>query len=316
MSTTDIDPTLIPDASAIHDVRRSVTVIKDTPGYKVFRVVNVIIMLFVIAVVVLPLLNIVALAFSDTAAIRAGSVGIWPIGFNLTTFTTVMSNGMFWRQYGNTILYTVCYTVLAMFLTSTFAFAISRKDLRGKAVFTWIALFTMFFSGGMIPQYILIRTLGWQNTIWAMVIPGSISVFNLLVMKTSFENFPNELIEAANVDGMTTYGVFFKIVLPLSKAIMATMILFYAVGMWNSWWSAFLYLTKPNLYPVTMYLRNLIAAAGDMGGAGSGDSDMQSQINANVKSVAMVLTVLPIICVYPFIQKYFVSGVMLGAVKA
>ena len=316
VSTTDIDPTLIPDASAIHEVRRSVTVIKDTPGYKVFRVFNVIIMLFVCAIVILPLLNIVALAFSDTAPIRRGAVSLWPIGFNLTTFNSVMSEQLFWREYLNTVLYTLGYTVIAMFLTSTFAFAISRKDLRGKAFFTWIALFTMFFSGGMIPSYILIRTLGWMNTPWAMIIPGTISVFNLLVMKTSFENFPNELIEAAEVDGMTTYGVFFKIVIPLSKAIMATMILFYAVGMWNSWWGAFLYLTKKDLYPVTMYLRDLITASGTQGGAGSGDSDMQSQINANVKSVAMVLTVLPIICVYPFVQKYFVSGVMLGAVKA
>jgi len=316
VSTTDIDPTLIPDASAIHEVRRSVTVIKDTPGYKVFRVVNVIIMLFVCAIVILPLLNIVALAFSDTAPIRRGAVGLWPIGFNLTTFSSVMGDHLFWREYANTVIYTIAYTILAMFLTATYAFAISRKELRGKAIFTWIALFTMFFSGGMIPSYILVRTLGWLNTPWAIIVPGTISVFNLLIMKTSFENFPNELIEAAEVDGMTTYGVFFKIVLPLSKAIMATMILFYAVGMWNSWWSAFLYLTRSELYPVTMYLRNLIAAAGSQGGAGSGDSDMQSQINANVKSVAMVLTVLPIICVYPFVQKYFVSGVMLGAVKA
>lgn len=302
--------------AALHDIRRSVTVIKDTTGYRVFRVVNIIIMILMMAVIIVPLMNILALAFSDTASIRIGKVGIWPVGPNLVTFKVVMSDPLFWREYLNTIIYTVCYTVIAMFLTSTFAYAISRKNLRGKTFFTWVALFTMFFSGGMIPNYILIKTLGMQNTIWAMILPGTISVFNLLVMKTSFENFPPELEEAAYVDGMSTYGVFFRIVVPLSKAIIATMVLFYAVGMWNSWWSSFLYLSKKTLYPVTMYLRDLIAAAGNTGGAGSGNSDMQSQINANVKAVAMVLTVLPIICIYPFIQKYFVSGVMLGAVKA
>jgi putative aldouronate transport system permease protein len=245
-----------------------------------------------------------------------GQVSLWPKGFNLTTYSFIIKQSLFWRQYGNTVFYTIAYTAIAMFLTTTFAYAISRKELKGKAFFTWVALFTMFFSGGIVPNYVLISVLGMRNTIWAMILPGTISVFNLLVMKTSFENFPVELEEAAYVDGMTTYGVFAKIVLPLSKAIIATMVLFYAVGMWNSWWGAFLYLSDKDLYPVTMYLRGLIAGGSTTGGLAGGNTDTQTQINANVKAVAMVLTVLPIICVYPFVQKYFVSGVMLGAVKA
>ncbi|MDR2929470.1 MAG: carbohydrate ABC transporter permease [Propionibacteriaceae bacterium] len=304
----DVDP------SALY--RKSTTVIRDTPGYRVFRVINGVVMVVMCAVIIIPLLNILALAFSDGDAVTAGKVTLWPVGFNLTTFSKVVADGMFWRQYGNTVLYTVLYTLVAMALTTTFAYAISRKDLPGKAFFTWVALFTMFFSGGMIPSYVLVRELHMFNTVWAMILPGCISVFNLLVMKTSFENFPSELEEAAYVDGMTTYGVFFRIVVPLSKAIIATMVLFYAVGMWNSWWSAFLYLTKKDLFPVTMYLRNMIAGAANTGGMGGGDVNAQATINANIKSVAMVLTVLPVICIYPFIQKYFVSGVMLGAVKA
>ena len=315
MSTVTPDASLaVPDASSIFETRT--TAIKDTPGYKTFRIINIIIMLLVCAAVIIPLINIIAVAFSNSLAINSGKVSLWPVGFTSSTFAQIMKDTLFWRQYLNTIIYTISYTIIAMFLTSTFAYAISRKNLKGKAFFTWVALFTMFFSGGMIPSYIVVRSLHLMNTPWAMILPGSISVFNLLVMKTSFENFPVELEEAAYVDGMSTYGVFFKIVVPLSKAIMATMILFYAVGMWNSWWNAFLYLSNRDLFPVTMYLRNLIAGAGNTGGLAAGDPNAQAQINANVKAVAMILTVVPIICVYPFVQKYFVSGVMLGAVKA
>ena len=291
--------------------------IKDSRGYRVFRVFNILVLLGFSALMLIPLLNILALAFSDSVPIVAGRVGLWPVGFNLFTFNKVMADSLFWRQYANTVLYTVLYTAIAMFLTTSFAYAISRKNLKGKSALTWVALFTMYFGPGIIPSYVLVnRVLGWHNTIWAMIIPGTISVFNLLVMKTTFENFPVELEEAAYVDGMTTYGVLTRIVLPLSKAILATMVLFYAVGMWNSWWNAFLYLDDNKLFPVTMYLRNLIASSANTAGMSSGNPDAQVQIGSNIKSVAMVLVTLPIVCVYPFIQKYFVSGVMLGAVKA
>ncbi|WP_035061800.1 carbohydrate ABC transporter permease, partial [Cellulomonas bogoriensis] len=177
-------------------------------------------------------------------------------------------------------------------------------------------VFTMFFNGGMIPNYVLINAIGFTNTIWAIVIPNAISVFNLLVMKSFFENLPEELEEAAAIDGLSTYGIFFRIVLPLSKAVIATMILFYAVTFWNSWFQAFLYMDRAELYPVTVYLRNMIAGAStatSVGGAAGADN--VAQIASNIQAVTMVLTVLPIICLYPFIQKYFVSGIMLGAVK-
>ncbi|QEO16155.1 carbohydrate ABC transporter permease [Agromyces intestinalis] len=284
---------------------------RDSRGYTVFRVVNAVLILAICFVTLYPFLNVVAVAFSSQGYINAGQVSVIPLGFNVTTFGIVMGDPMFWRNYGNTILYTTVATAISMVLTTIFAYALSKKRLKGRAFFVGIAVFTMFFAGGIIPNYVLINSLGWRNTIWAIVIPNAISIFNLLVMKAFFENFPEELEEAAAIDGLTTYGILWRIVLPLSKAVIATMVLFYAVTFWNSWFSAVLYMSKPELYPVTVYLRNLLLSS-----AQPQDSAEGLQIAANVKAVTMLLTVLPIVCLYPFLQKYFVSGVMLGSVKA
>lgn len=290
--------------------------IKDSRSYTVFRVVNATLILVICFVTLYPFLNVVAQAFSSEAYINSGQVNLIPKGFNVTTFGYVMGDPLFWRNYGNTVVYTVVATVIAMALTTTFAYALSKKDLKGRAFFIGLAVFTMFFNGGLIPNYILINTLGFKNTIWAIVIPNAISVFNLLVMKSFFESFPEDLEEAAAIDGLTTYGILWKIVLPLSKAVIATMVLFYAVSFWNSWFAAFLYMDKAELYPVTVYLRNLLAAATGTESLGAGSSGGEAtQVASNVKAVTMLLTVLPIVCLYPFIQKYFVSGVMLGSVK-
>lgn len=290
--------------------------IKDSRGYRVFRAFNVTALVVVMFVTLYPFINIVAQSFSSEGFINAGQVNLVPRGFNIETYKTVMADDMFWRNYQNTVVYTVVATLIAMVLTTSFAYAISKKHLRGRNFFIMAAVFTMFFNGGLIPNYVLINHLGFTNTIWAIVVPNAISVFNLLVMKSFFENMPEELEEAAAIDGLSTYGTLLRIVLPLSKAVIATMVLFYAVSFWNSWFQAFLYMDDADLYPVTVYLRNLIAgsttASSVAGGAGA---DGMAQVAANIQSVTMVLTVLPIVCLYPFIQKYFVSGVMLGAVK-
>jgi putative aldouronate transport system permease protein len=305
-----LDP--IQQSPDIASVRSETTTIKDSAGYRVFKVVNAIALVIVAVLTLYPFLNLVARAFSSEAAIRSGQVFVWPVGFNTTTLESVLEQRLFWVNYGNTLLYTAVATIIAMALTTTFAYALSKRQLKGRTVLIGMAVFTMFFSGGLIPNYILISELGFKNTIWAIVVPQAISVFNLLVMKSFFENFPTELEEAAAIDGLSTYGIFFRIVLPLSKAVIATMILFYAVYFWNSWFPAFIYLDDPELYPVTVFLRNIIAGAT---GTGEGLSDIAVQIGANVKAVTMLLTVLPIVCLYPFVQKYFVSGVMLGSVK-
>jgi putative aldouronate transport system permease protein len=295
-------------------VNRTVSANRPTRGYRVFQGVNGVILTLVVIVTLYPFVNIVARSFSGERQIRAGEVTLWPKGFNLTTYRIVFQDSMFWRNYGNTVLYTVVSTAVAMVLTTCYAYVLSKKNLKGRTALVGIAVFTMFFTGGLIPNYLLVTNLGLKNSVWAIALPNAISVFNLLVMKAFFESLPTELEEAAQIDGLSTYGILLRIVLPLSKAVVATMVLFYAVSFWNSWFSAFLYMDRTELMPVTVYLRNLIAGATGGGNAGAATAEL-SQVGASIQAVTIVLTALPIICVYPFVQRYFVSGVMLGAVK-
>ncbi|WP_432933373.1 carbohydrate ABC transporter permease [Microbispora sp. CA-135349] len=284
-----------------------------TRGYRVFRVVNAVILTGVVIVTLYPFVNVVARSLSDEFAIQAGKVNLVPVGFTFRTYEFVASDPTFWTNYRNTVVYTVVATVIAMFMTTCYAYVLSKKHLKGRKVLIGIAVFTMFFSGGLIPNYILISSLGFKDSIWAIVLPNAVSVFNLLVMKAFFEGLPAELEEAAAIDGMSTYGILLRIVLPLSKAVLATMVLFYAVSFWNSWFAAFLYMSQSDLFPVTVYLRNLIAGATTGTSVGADATDMT--VATNIKAVTMVLTVIPILVVYPFVQRYFVKGVMLGAVK-
>nr|WP_281390608.1 carbohydrate ABC transporter permease [Sphaerisporangium rubeum] len=250
---------------------------------------------------------------SDENAIRSGEVNLVPRGFTLRTYEFVISDVTFWTNYRNTVVYTVVATVIAMVMTTCYAYVLSKKHLKGRKVLIGVAVFTMFFSGGLIPNYVLVTSLGLKDSIWAIVLPNAVNVFNLLIMKTFFENLPVELEEAAAIDGMSTYGILLRIVLPLSKAVIATMTLFYAVAFWNSWFAAFLYMSQNDLFPVTVYLRNLIAGATTATSVGADAGDMT--VAANIKAVTIVLTVIPILAIYPFVQRYFVRGVMLGAVK-
>ncbi|WP_211266941.1 carbohydrate ABC transporter permease [Nonomuraea candida] len=285
-----------------------------TRGYRVFQWFNGVILTLVVVVTLYPFVNILARSFSSQAAISAGEVNLIPKGFNLTTYKIVASDPMFWTNYRNTVVYTVVATVIAMVMTTCYAYVLSKKHLKGRKFLVGVAVFTMFFSGGLIPNYVLISGLGLKNSIWAIVLPNAISVFNLLVMKAFFESLPQDLEEAAAIDGLNTYGILWKIVLPLSKAVIATMILFYAVSFWNSWFAAFLYMNESDLFPVTVYLRNLIAGATGADSFGAAAAEV-TQAGANIQAVTIVLTVLPILVIYPFVQRYFVSGVMLGAVK-
>ncbi|TDC86380.1 carbohydrate ABC transporter permease [Nonomuraea deserti] len=283
-------------------------------GYRAFQAVNAVVLTGVVVVTLYPFINIVARSFSEERYILSGEVNLIPRGFNLTTYQIVVADPMFWTNYRNTVVYTVVATAIAMVLTTCYAYVLSKRHLKGRTFLIWVAVFTMFFNGGLIPNYVLVNSLGLTNSIWAIVLPNAISVFNLLVMKAFFENLPSDLEEAAAIDGLNTYGILGRIVLPLSKAVIATMVLFYAVSFWNSWFSAFLYLNRTELFPVTVYLRNIIAGATGAENAGAGAADL-TQVAANIQSVTIMLTVLPILAVYPFVQRYFVSGVMLGAVK-
>ena len=290
------------------------TGIRTTRGYRVFQAVNALALTLVVVLTLFPFVNILARSLSDEHEIRAGHVNLLPRGLNFETYRHVMSDPIFWINYRNTVFYTVAGTAVSLVLTTCYAYVLSKRQLRGRGLLVGIAVFTMFFNGGLIPNYVLVSELGLRNTVWAIVLPNAISVFNLLVMKAFFESLPTELEEAAAVDGSGTYGTLWRIVLPLSKAVLATMLLFYAVSYWNSWFAGFLYMDRQELFPVTVYLRNLIAGASG-GTDQTATSEAGMQIAASIQAVTIVLTMLPVMLVYPFIQRFFVSGVMLGAVK-
>ena len=283
-------------------------------GYRAFRVINAIILALVAVAVLFPFLNVLAQSFSSERYINAGQVSLWPRGLNVTTYEHVMSDPLFWSNYRNTVFYTVTATAVAMAVTTCYAYVLSKPHLRGRKALIGIAVFTMFFNGGIIPNYVLVSFLHMRDTVWAIALPNAINVFNLLVMKSFFENMPPELEEAAAVDGMDTYRILWRIVLPLSKAVIATMTLFYAVMFWNSWFAAFLYMDNQGLFTVTVYLRNIVDSVTSVSN-GQQSAGTQVQIAANIQAVTVVLVAVPILFIYPFIQRYFVSGVTLGAVK-
>jgi len=216
--------------------------------YRVFQVVNVLIMLLVVVVTLYPFLYLVAESLSSEKFVYAGQVTLFPKGFTLRTYQVLTREIYFWLGYKNTIIYTIVGTAVSLFLSTILAYPLSKKRLKGRGVILGFIVFTMFFSGGLIPTYLLVNALGMRNTIWAVVLPGAISTYNVIIMKTFFEGIPTELEEAAAVDGMDTYGILIHIVLPLSMPIMATMALFYAVGMWNSWFGPFIYLDKKSYF--------------------------------------------------------------------
>jgi putative aldouronate transport system permease protein len=292
---------------------------KESKGYKIFKVVNYFIIIAFVFLCVYPFLQIIAESFSSEAMIRGGHVNLIPRGFNTWTYQVMLADPVFWTAYRNTLIYTVVSVSLSLVLTTMTAYALSKKALMGRKFFMFLFAFTMFFSGGLIPHFVLINNfLNWGDTIWAMVVPGAIGIFNVLIMKTFFEAIPNELEEAAIIDGCNQYAVLLKIVVPLSKAVIAVQVLFYAVGMWNSWFPAMLYIRNRELQPVALYLRNLISGINNLNPAGGAMAEAaagQQGVDQNVGAVAIVLTSLPIIMIYPFLQKYFVTGVTLGAVK-
>ena len=289
---------------------------KESKQYKIFKVFNVCILLIIIFCTLYPFINVVAQSFSSESYINSGQVNLFPKGFNVETYQKVLSDTMFWINYKNTVVYTVVGTIISMFLTTIFAYALSKRRLVGRRFLTVFAVFTMFFNGGLIPNYVLINALGFANTMWAIVIPGAISIYNMLIMKSFFENMPEELEEAAAIDGLNTYGILLKIVLPLSKAVIATMVLFYAVAYWNSWFSALIYLTDQNLQPLQLILRQLLITNQTLQSQATRDMATQLRQTADMmKYAAIVVSTLPIMMVYPFLQKYFNQGVMVGAIK-
>ena len=288
--------------------------IKESLGYKIFKVVNTVLMLIICFVTLYPFLYLVAQSFSSEQAIMSGKVGLIPVDFNLETYISVLKKGDFLRSYKNTLIYSVIGTFLSLLFSCCLAYPLSKKEVVGSKVILKLIIFTMYFGGGLIPNYVLMQRLHLINKVAGFIIPSLLSTYYIILMKSFFSECPHELEEAGELDGLSPIGIFAKIVFPLSMPIIATMILFNAVGYWNNWYNAFLYLDKREQWPVAYYLRTIINGASTSADPGEVSAE-KMQIAANIKSCSMVLMALPIICIYPFVQKYYVQGMMLGGVK-
>ena len=286
----------------------------ETSRYQMFQIFNNVLMVLICIATLYPFLYLVAQSFSSEQAIIQGKVSIIPVDFNLTTYISVIKQGEFLKFYGNTIIYSIIGTALSIFFSACLAYPLSKPQLKLNKFLTPFFIFTMYFGGGLIPNYVLMLKLGLRDTVAAFILPGMISTYYVLLMKSFFANSPKELEEAGEIDGLSKIGIFFKIVLPLSTPILATMILFYAVAYWNNWFNAYLYLDSRPKWPVAYYLRTIIIGASTSADPGEVTAESM-QIATNIKSCCMLLMALPIICVYPFVQKYYVQGMMLGGVK-
>lgn len=267
--------------------------------------------------VLYPVIYVVSCSFSAPEAVSSGRVWLFPVDFSLAAYRAILKYDAIWSGYKNTIIYTVVGTMINIAMTMVCAYPLSRKNLYGRKTIMLLFTFTMLFSSGMIPGYILITKLHMINTIWALVLPGAMSVYNMIVARTFLENnISNELLEAAKIDGCNDFYYFFKMVLPLSKTIIAVLALWYAVGHWNAYFGAFLYLNDSSKYPLQIILREILVnneVSGEVL-----DLELEAQMQALktlLKYAVIVVSTAPLMFFYPFAQKYFVKGVMIGSVK-
>ncbi|MBW7453110.1 carbohydrate ABC transporter permease [Paenibacillus sepulcri] len=298
--------------------------VKETRADKLFVLMNYIYLFIALIVVLYPVLFIISASVSDPKYVSSGEMWLLPKGLNLDGYSRVFGNSKIWSGYLNTVIYTVLGTALNLFVTLPAAYALSRSDFAGRGLFMGLILVTMFFGGGLVPTYLLVKSLGLMNTMGALILPAAASVWNIVVARTFFQTtVPRELQEAAHIDGCTNTGLFLRIILPLSGPIIAVMALFYGVMHWNSYFNALIYLNTESKYPLQLILRQILVlqemSAETTGAAVSGDMaaamNNKAEVASLVKYAAIVVSTLPIIAVYPFLQRYFVQGVMIGSVK-
>jgi len=291
--------------------------IKVSTGYKIFNILNYTLLLLLVFVTVYPMYYIFIVSISNGTFVSRGDINFLPRGITFKAYETVFKNSDIWRSYLNTIIYTTVGTAINIVLSSLCAYPLSRKDFYGRSVFTFIVAFTMFMSGGMIPLYLVVLKLKLIDTIWAIVLPPAINTYNMIIMRTFFQGIPVSLQESAFLDGANDLQILWKIILPLSKPIMATMVLFYAVQHWNSFFSALIYLNSKSKYPVQILLRNIVIA-GEFADQQTSIGNIETNfavVATNYKYAVIIITVIPILMVYPFLQKHFAKGVMIGALK-
>lgn len=278
-------------------------------------VIFVLVVLFVVVCVV-PILNVVAVSFSSNSAILNQKVTLWPVEFSTQSYQAIWSDKSMTWSLVFTALVTLVFTGIAMVLSVFAAFALSKKRLKGRMFFMSLIVFTMYFGGGLIPDYLLVRDLKMLDTMWCLVIPGAVSAFNMIILKSFFSNLPESFEESAYMDGANELQILFRIVLPLSMPVLATISLFYAVGRWNGFMDALFYINSPNLYPIQLKLYQIIVQSTALDiqvneGAGTGTMLLPESI----KAACVVFATVPILVVYPWLQKHFVKGTLIGGIK-
>lgn len=285
---------------------------------RVFNVINLTLVTVVLILVGYPLIFVISASLSDPLSVSGGKMLFFPVGLTLEGYENIFNSKEIWQGFSNSVQYTLIGTSINICMTILGAFPLSRKDLVGKGFFSVMFTFTMFFSGGMIPAFLVVRMLGIYNTMWALILPGAVSAYNIIVMRSFFDHsIPTELYEAAHIDGCNDYSYLFKILIPLSKPVLAVMVLFYGSAHWNQFFSAIIYLRKAEMYPLQVILRNILLKniltdnmVTTFGGAAT-----YSHTSEIIKYGLIVVSSIPMMITYPFVQKYFVKGVMIGSVK-
>ena len=293
--------------------------IRNTTGDNIFDTVATIILVLAVIVVAYPLLYVVSSSLSSTDAVMAGRVWLWPVEFSLSAYETTFKYDSIMTGYLNSIIYTLSGTLVSLVLTTLCAYCLAKKDFYGRKVVGFMVLFTMLFNAGLVPNYLLIsNTLNWDNTIWALIIPNAMSAWHVILMRSYFENsIPEDLFEASDIDGCSVFRQLFSIALPLSGPILAVIALYTAVGIWNSYFDALIYINDKSMFPLQLELRNiLILNSMDM----TTSVDLREMASRQgmynlLKYAVIVVSSLPLLIMYPFVQKYFVKGIMVGSVK-
>lgn len=285
---------------------------------KIFYIIITAILTFFFIAVLYPCIFVLSASFSSGVAVQSGKVILFPVDLSIEGYRAVFNTSTVWTGFINSLFYTVVGTTINLVMTLTAAYCLSRRDLPGRNGIMLLFTFTMFFSGGMIPSYMMVQSLGILNTRWALLLPGAIGVYNLIVARTFIINsIPLELLEASQMDGCSDVMYYLKVVIPLSKAIIAVLVLFYGVGHWNAYFNAMIYLHDKSLYPLTLFLREILMAS-QIDPSTVQDPELQARLAemaGAIKYSLIVVSMVPVLLIYPFVQKYFVKGVMIGSVK-
>lgn len=287
---------------------------------KGFDILNKIFLSLLVLIIVYPLIFVISASISDPLAVSSGKMWLWPVDITFEGYKRILEDGSIWLGYRNTILYTTIGTLIHLVILLPCAYALSRKELIGRKYILWIILFTMMFSGGLIPTFLVIKNLGMLDTMWALVIPGVVGAWSILVARAFFQqSIPDQLVEAAKIDGGSDIYIFTRIVLPLSLPIIAVMALFHAVNLWNQYFNALIYLSDREKFPLQLILREILVVNQMQLGEGSGEQTeslvQQVRTAGLIKYAVIIVSSLPLLIAYPFVQRFFVQGVLIGSIK-